>query len=117
MNGRPNSIDINSLSFSGEGSLEVRPRTHSGGTLLRNSVSRIAGALTLDKSEVSVGERVGVYWDIPAVFAHERDWIGLFEVGEESPENFIDWRLRGENRAQHGQLSWYIEREQFRGRK
>lgn len=116
MNGQPNLLE-DTLSSSGEGLLDVRPRTRSGGTILRNSVSRIAGTLSLDKSEVFVGGEVGVYWDINAVVSHERDWIGMFEADEETPESFLDSRLRGENRAQHGHLSWHIDRARFRQRK
>ena len=115
MSGQRNILE-DAMSSSGEGLLEVRPRTHSGGTLFRNSVSRIAGTLSLDKSEVFVEGEVGVYWDISAVVTHERDWIGMFEADEETPESFLDSRLRGENRAHHGRLSWYIDGERFRGR-
>lgn len=34
---------------------------------------------------------------------------GLIFAEEEDPENYIDYKLRGENRAQHGELSWLIE--------
>ena len=67
-----------------EGDTEVagRPRRYSGGTMLRNSLSGICGALSLDRTEVMVGEKVGVYWDIPGVIPHENDWIGLLEASE-----------------------------------
>lgn len=59
-----------------------RMRTLSGGTILRNTLSRICGTLRLDRTEIALGERVGVYWDIPGVVPHEMDWIGMFDAGE-----------------------------------
>ena len=58
-------------------------RLLSEGTLLRSSfsLSSICGTVRLDKTEVTVGERVGVYWDIPGATPHNSDWIGLFEAG------------------------------------
>lgn len=55
----------------------------SEGTLLRSSfsLSSICGTVRLDKTEVTVGEKVGVYWDIPGATPHHSDWIGLFEAG------------------------------------
>ena len=70
-----------SSSSSGDSWNDEQTRPHSSSILLRNAVSRICGTLRLDRTEVTVGERVGVYWDIPTVTPHGRDWIGMFETG------------------------------------
>ncbi len=63
---------------------EDRPRRYSGGTILQSPLSGICDHLRLDKTEVTVGQRVGVYWDIPGLAPHERDWIAMFCAGEKS---------------------------------
>ena len=70
-----------SSSISSDGSGPLQPLSE--GTLLRNSfnLSNICGTVRLDKTEVTVGEKVGVYWDIPGATPHNRDWIGMFEAG------------------------------------
>ncbi len=63
---------------------ESRPRRYSGGTILRSPISGIYDHLRLDKTEATIGERVGVYWDIPGLAPHERDWIAMFSSGEQA---------------------------------
>ena len=69
-----------SSSSSGDSWNDEQTRRYRSSTLLRNT-SIICGTLRLDRTEVTVGERVGVYWDIPTVTPHGRDWIGMFETG------------------------------------
>ncbi len=63
---------------------ESRPRRYSGGTILRSPISGIYDHLRLDKTEATIGERVGVYWDIPGLAPHERDWIAMLSSGEQA---------------------------------
>ena len=91
-----------------------RPRTRSGSTLFRNNTSLTpGGVLTVDRTEVRVGDRVRVNWDIPGGIPHDMDWVGLFEAGEENPENYLDSRLRGSTIAR-GQITWQLNAERFR---
>ena len=39
------------------------------------------GTLRLDKTHARVGDRVGIYWDIPSVQTSAGDWIAVYESG------------------------------------
>lgn len=77
---------------------EQRPRRYSGGTILQSPLSGIYDHLRLDRTEARVGERVGVYWDIPGLAPHYRDWIAMFSSGEEAQLSVsVEWCVHNQS--------------------
>lgn len=114
--------DVNGELQRSESDLPVcgRPRYLGGGTILR-SISRMCGELHLDRLEAAVGETVIIRWEIgievpggldfDLPVPSERDWIGLFRIEDLNPESFLDYRMRGENLADRGQIQWLLSTE------
>lgn len=83
----------------------------------------LVGSIEVDKSRVSVGETVGVVWDVRGVDGHllnQMDFLGMFEVAEEDApievDNLVDSKLRGFNSSQSGRVNWLIQSNHFHGR-
>ena len=103
-----------------------RRRTVCGGTILRG-ISRICGTLELDCIETTANEIINIHWsvsdDSPSL-PNERDWIGLFFIGQYwynyyvvviyyiiddlDPESYIDYRMRGQNLDNEGNIQWAL---------
>ena len=83
----------------------------------------LAGSIRVDRSRVSVGEAVGVAWDVSSVdgrFLGHMDFLGMFEVNEGAPveiDNLLDSKLRGFNSSQSGRVNWLILSDHFHERK
>jgi hypothetical protein len=60
-----------------------RSRTFHGGTFLRTAAVRICGNIEFDETEAKIGDVIPLTWSIDQqeLIPSERDWIGLFSVG------------------------------------
>jgi len=48
-------------------------------------------ALRLDVTEVEVGDEVLVTWNLPDILPGQRDWIGMYKLGECVQRNVKVW--------------------------
>jgi len=92
--------------------------------------------IAVDRTECQVGDTVQVTWEVQSFSMHERDFIGMFEVGgylqqgENSVGNgssaggqkitmdgLLDSRLRGDASIKGGLISWIMREDIFPGSK
>ncbi|KAG7278696.1 hypothetical protein CRUP_030090, partial [Coryphaenoides rupestris] len=66
--------------------------------------------LTVSCSRYTVGQaqQLVLTWDIKEE-VDSGDWIGMYDVDEPLSENFLDYKNRGVNGSQKGQIVWKIE--------
>ena len=89
--------------------------------------------VAVDRTECLVGDTVQVTWEIQSFPPHERDFIGMFEVGDDSQggtseegldvapsggqhvtmNGLLDSRLRGDTSINGGLLSWTMREDAF----
>ena len=87
--------------------------------------------VAVDRTECQVGDTLQVTWEVQSFSLHERDFIGMFEVGgyiqrensvDDSSsagcqtvtmEGLLDSRLRGDASIKGGLISWTMREDIF----
>lgn len=82
----------------------------------------LIGSIQVDRSQVDVGETVGVAWDVSHVGGwsiNHMDFLGMFDVSEGAPveiDHLLDSKLRGFNNSRSGRINWSIQSDHLQGR-
>lgn len=87
--------------------------------------------IAVDRTDCGVGDTVRVTWEIRSCPLHDRDFIGMFEVGENAQpghsgvdgdhrstgrvtmDGLLESRLRGDTSISSGLLQWTIQEDLF----
>ncbi|CAH1790470.1 unnamed protein product, partial [Owenia fusiformis] len=104
----PNTLSLSSLNNFGR--LRLHDRANSDTNLAFTDFLKESSKLTVDKTDyyLAAGDKLLVHWDIKEKVG-STDWIGLFLGGEGNRHRWIDYKNRGVNQAQQGELVWQLD--------
>ncbi|XP_010609169.1 LOW QUALITY PROTEIN: E3 ubiquitin-protein ligase HECW1 [Fukomys damarensis] len=100
--------------------MDIRGIPHDGVTIPRSTsdtdlvTSDSRSTLMVSSSYYSIGhsQDLVIHWDIKEE-VDAGDWIGMYLIDEVLSENFLDYKNRGVNGSQRGQIIWKIDASSY----